>query len=95
MWPNAVRQGLRFGAGVLPLVVAWVALVLAQMVGPSVALVVLMLGYLATVLTEQRAAQRQLMPTHYVWLRWGITVIAVLAMAMVLILRAIGQTIVF
>ncbi len=95
LWPNAVRQGLRFGAGVLPLLVAWVALVLAQMVGPSVALVVLILGYLATVLTEQRAAQRQLMPTHYVWLRWGITVIAVLSMAMVLILRAIGQTIVF
>ena len=32
--PGAVRPSARFGAGVLPLIVAWVGLVLAQMVSP-------------------------------------------------------------
>ena len=93
--PEAVRPGARFGAGVLPLIVAWVALVLAQMVAPSVALAVLVLGYLATVLTEHRAARRQLVPSRYVWLRWGFSVVAMVMMVMVLVLRGVGETIVF
>jgi Protein of unknown function (DUF3429) len=93
--PNTLRPSLRFGAGVLPMIVAWVALVLAQLIAPSVALAVLIIGYLATVLTEHRAAQRMLVPSRYVWTRWGFSVVAVVMMAMVLILRGIGQTIVF
>jgi hypothetical protein len=95
LWPDAVRPGLRFCAGVLPLIVAWVGLVLAQMVAPSVALAVLIVGYLATVLTEHRAARRLLVAPRFAWLRWGFSGVAVIMMAMVLILRGIGQTIVF
>jgi hypothetical protein len=93
--PGAVRPTLRFSAGVLPLIVGWVGLVLAQFLSPWVALVVLILGYLATVLTEHRAAQRLLVPSRYVWMRWGFSFVAVVLMVMVLILRGIGQTIVF
>ena len=93
--PGAVRPSWRFGAGVLPLILAWIALVLGQFVAPSVALVVLIPGYLATVLTEHRAARRLLVPPRYVWLRWGFSLVAVAMMAMVLILRGVGQTIVF
>ncbi len=93
--PGAVRPSVRFGAGVLPLIVAWVALVLAQFVAPSVALAVLIAGYLATVLTEHRAAQRMMVPQRYVWLRWGFSFVGVVLMVMVLVLRGIGQTIVF
>jgi hypothetical protein len=93
--PNAVRPGVRIGAGVLPLVVAWIGVVVAQMVAPSVALVVLLVGYLATMLAEQPAAQRGLLPSNYVWMRWGFTGIAMALMIMVLILRGVGQTIVF
>ena len=93
--PGAVRPSARFGAGVLPLVVAWVGLVLAQMVSPTVALAVLILGYLAMVLTEHQAAQRLLVPSRYVWIRWGFSVVSMVMMVMVLILRGIGQTIVF
>jgi uncharacterized protein DUF3429 len=95
LMPGVVRPGLRFGAGVLPLIVAWIALIVAQSVAPSVALAVLILGYLATVLTEHRAARRLLVPERYVWIRWGFTVVAVVMMVMVLILRGVGQTIVF
>jgi hypothetical protein len=93
--PEAARPALRFGAGVLPLVVAWVGLVLSQFVAPSVALLVLIVGYLATVLTEHRAAQRLLVPSRYVWMRWGFSVVAMVMMVMVLVLRGVGQTIVF
>jgi hypothetical protein len=93
--PGAVRPSARFGAGVLPLVVAWVGLVLAQMVSPTVALAVLIVGNLAMVLTEHQAAQRLLVPPRYVWIRWGFSVVSMVMMVMVLILRGIGQTIVF
>jgi hypothetical protein len=86
---------VRFGVGVLPLIVAWVGLVVAQMVSPTVALAVLILGYLATVLTEHRAAQKLLVPSGYVWIRWGFSVVGIAMMIMVLVLRGIGQTIVF
>ena len=93
--PGAARPSLRFGAGVLPMVVAWMALMLGQFVAPTVALAVLVPAYLATILTEHRAARRMLVPAGYVWLRWGFSLLAVVAMVMVLILRGVGQTIVF
>ncbi len=93
--PGAVRPSLRVGAGVLPLIVAWAALVLAQFVAPSVALGVLILAYLATILTEHRAATRLMVPSRYVWLRWPFTLVSLVAMVMVLILHGLGQTIVF
>jgi Protein of unknown function (DUF3429) len=93
--PGAVQPSARFGAGVLPLIVAWVGLVLAQMVSPTVALAVLIVGYLAIVLTEHQAAQRLQLPSRYVWIRWGFSVVSMVMMVMVLILRGIGQTIVF
>ena len=95
LWPEVARPALRFGAGVLPLIVAWVALILAQWVAPSVALIVLVLGYLATVLTEHRASRRLLVPPRYVGMRWVVTVVALVMMVMVLILRGLGETIVF
>jgi hypothetical protein len=93
--PGALRPSLRFFAGVLPMIAGWIGLVLAQLVAPSVALAVLIIGYLATILTEHRAARRLLVPLSYVWMRWGFSVVAVAMMAMVLILRGLGQTIVF
>jgi len=94
LWPESTRPTLRFLAGVLPMAVGWIGLILAQLVAPSVALAVLIPGYLATVLSEHRAARRSLVPPRYVWLRWGFSGVAVAMMAIVLILRGVGQTIV-
>jgi hypothetical protein len=93
--PGALRPSLRICAGVLPMIVAWVGLVLGQLVAPWVALAVLIAGYLATVLTEHRAARRLLVPSGYVWVRWSFSVVAAIMMATVLILRGLDQTIVF
>ncbi|WP_428536124.1 DUF3429 domain-containing protein [Rhodopila sp.] len=93
--PGAVRPSLRFVAGALPMIAAWVGLVLAQLVAPSIALMVLIIGYLATVLAEHRAARLLLVPARYVWIRWAFSLVAVVMMALVLILRGVGQTVVF
>jgi uncharacterized protein DUF3429 len=93
--PGSVRPSVRVAAGVLPMLVGWASLVLAQMVAPTVALSALILGYIATVLTEHRAAQRFLVPSRYVWMRWVFSTVAVMMMVTVLVLRLLGQTIVF
>ncbi len=95
MQPDTVRPTLRFTAGLLPMFVGMAALLLAQMVAPSVALAVLIVGYLATVMTEHRAAKRLLVPARYLWMRWSFSFVAVVMMVMVLVLRGVGQTIVF
>jgi hypothetical protein len=93
--PGTVRPSVRVAAGVLPILVAWAALMLEQTVAPTVALAVLVVGYLAAVLTEHRAAQRFLVPFRYVWMRWAFSLVAVIMMVIVMVLRGLGQTIVF
>lgn len=93
--PGSPRPSLRFCAGALPLIAGWVGLVLAQLVAPTVALAVLIIAYLATVLAEHRAAPRLSLPSRYMWMRWGFSVVAVLMMGMVLVLRGLGQTVAF
>lgn len=95
MLPDAIRPTVRCAAGAVPVILAWTGLVLAQLVSPSVALVALILGYLATILTEQRACALGLVPAHYVWLRWGVSAVALAMMVMVVVLRGIGQTVAF
>ena len=92
--PDTARPTLRAAAGVVPLIAAWIGVIVAQAVSPTVALVVLMLAYLGTVFVEHRAAQRQLLTPRYVWLRWGFSIVAVVMMLMVVVLRGLGQTIV-
>lgn len=88
-------QRARLGLGVLPPLAGWIALLLPLVAAPWIALVVLIAAYIATVLAEQEAAKRDLVPTRYLWLRWGFTFIAVAMMVTVLTLRLLGQTIGF
>ena len=50
---------------------------------------------MGTVLVEQRAARDWLIPRNHLLLRWAISIVGMVMMVMVLILRALGQTIVF
>ena len=56
----------RFGLGVVPALVAWVALLLP----PSLGLGLLALAILATAGVEALAAKAGLLPPHYLQLRW-------------------------
>ncbi len=93
--PDAARATARFLFGAAPLVVAWVGLIVGQMIAPSVSLTVLGLGYLAAMLAEHRASRQLPAPPRAPWLRWAVSIVALVMMAMVLFLRVIGQTIVF
>ncbi|WP_237216726.1 DUF3429 domain-containing protein [Falsiroseomonas oryziterrae] len=56
----------RLGLGVVPALVAWIALLLP----PSLGLGILALGILATAGVETLAARRELVPGGYLRLRW-------------------------
>jgi hypothetical protein len=85
----------RLGIAAAALVVGWIAIVLPTMTAAWLSLVVLIAGYIGAVLIEQQAAKRSLLPPHYLWLRWGFTVVAVAMLVTVMTLRLLGQTIVF
>jgi Protein of unknown function (DUF3429) len=93
--PDVRRPTIRLLAGIAPLVVAWAALVSVPLAGGLVALVILMVGYLLAILIEHRAATLWLVPGRYMMLRWAISVVALVMLLVVLVLRGLGQTIVF
>lgn len=66
----------RLGLGVVPALLAWVALLLPTALG----LLVLALGILATAGVETAAARSGLVPRHYLRLRWTLSAGASLAL---------------
>jgi hypothetical protein len=91
--PDIVVQRARLGFGVVPLLVGWIALLLPLVVASWMSLIVLIAAYIGMVLMEHKAARRDLLPPHYLWLRWSVTVVAVAMMVTVLTLHLLGQTI--
>src|SRR5690349_15799004 len=89
--PMGLIASVRLTAAVLPVVVGWVALIVAQFISPSVALLVLIAGTLATMLTEHQAARRQPALQPGLWLRWSVSGAVIAALALVLLLRGVGQ----
>ncbi len=84
----------RIGLAVLPLVLGWVALLLPLVAATWLALLLLIGAYVAALVAEHHAARQFVLPSHYLWLRWGFTVVAVAMLTTVLTLRLLGQTIV-
>jgi hypothetical protein len=95
MAPSARAQSLRLGLGVVPALVAWVALMAALSVTPDAGLAVLLAGFLVTVGVEQQASRRGLVRPGYMFLRWILTVVVVAVLTTVLVLRLIGAHIIF
>jgi hypothetical protein len=91
LWPGSGRSPIRLTAAVLPMVVGWIGLITSQFVSPSVALIVLIAGTLATMLTEHQAARRQPALQASLWVRWTFSGLVTAAMALVLLLRGVGQ----
>jgi hypothetical protein len=85
----------RLGLGIVPPLVAWIALLLPLVVPSWVSLIALIVAYIGAVLVEREAAKRDLLPPRYLWLRWGFTLVAVAMMITVLTLRLLGETIAF
>lgn len=84
---------IRLAIAAAALVAAWIAAVLAMAAAAWISLIVLIAAYIGAVLLEQEAGRRGLLPSRYIWLRWGFTVVAVAMLVTVLTLHLLGQTI--
>lgn len=96
MTPDTRRDATRLGLGVLPSLIGWAALLTPAYGVPEVGLAVLIVGYLATVLGEHHLRRRgATMPSGYMALRWGLSVVVLVVLITVLALRLIGAKITF
>ncbi len=84
----------RIGLAVLPLIAGWLALLLPLATAAWLALLLLIAAYITVLGTEHYAARRFVLPSRYLWLRWGFTIVAVAMLTTVLTLRLLGHTIV-
>jgi len=91
----ALETRWRLLFGVVPPLLGWAALVASSWLAPWIGLLVLIGGYVVTVVMERQTGQHSVLPAQYIWLRWGFTIIAVAMLTTVLTLRLLGQTVVF
>ena len=89
-----IGRHTRIGLAVLPLIAGWLALLLPLVAAAWLALLLLIAAYIAVLAAEHYAARRFVLPSRYLWLRWGFTIVAVAMLTTVLTLRLLGQTIV-
>ena len=92
--PVVPSVGARLVLGVAPSLVGWGAVVLAAWRWDEIALLVLIAGFIGTMIGEARAHRRGLMPPGYIWLRWGLTAGVLICLVSVAILHALGGNIV-
>ncbi len=92
--PSERVQRARFGLGVLPSLIGWAALLITFIGLPTTGLLVLTAGFIATTVVEAQAARRGLMPQHYMWLRWALSIVVVVCLVSVLLIRAFGGRVV-
>lgn len=85
----------RVALSAVPLVIAWIAMLLPLAAPSWLVLLLLIALYLGTVLLEHRVDGLGLLPPGYIWLRWGFTLVAVAMLTTVATLRMLGQTIAF
>lgn len=76
-------QRARFGLGVLPSLIGWVALLIAFLGFDRSALAVVTLGFLVTTIVEARASRRGYVPRGYMGLRWVLSSIVVVILVTV------------
>ena len=96
MTPDLRRDATRLGLGVLPSLIGWAAILIPAYGVPWIGLVVLIFGYLATVIGEYHMRRRGLvMPSGYMTLRWALSIVVLIVLVTVLALRLIGASITF
>lgn len=80
----------RLTLGVIPALIGWAALILAQWGSLVLALAALVAGFVLTLVAEARAAHRDWMPPGYMALRWPVSIAVVAVLTTVLVLRLLG-----
>ena len=89
-------QSARFGLGVLPSLVGWVAVLLGLLGFGRFALALLVLGFILTTIVEARASRQGYVPKGYMGLRWVLSAIVVVVLVTVwLVLMLHGRVVVW
>ncbi len=93
--PRPPALAFRLAVSTVPALIGWAAILLAVLSMPEIGLVLLMVGFIATMATEARWSQADLVPPGYIALRWLLSAVVVTSLGVVLALRLIGASIVF
>jgi hypothetical protein len=88
------QPNLRLLLGVLPSLIGWAALLTLQFAAPAIALAILIIGFLATVIAEWQMRRRAVIPTGYMWLRWGLSLVVLVTLITVMALHLLGAKII-
>jgi hypothetical protein len=82
---------------VVPPLLAWAALLVVTVILPlhEVALAVLIVGYIATLVSEIRWRRMGLLVATAMWPRWGLTIVIVVVLVTTLALRLLGAKIIY
>jgi hypothetical protein len=91
---SGIGRHVRIGLAVVPLILGWVAVLLPLVAAPWLALALLIVAYIAVLAAEHQFARWSVLPSYYLWVRWGFTIVVVAMLTTVLTLRLLGQTIV-
>lgn len=92
--PSVLVQRARYGLGVLPSLVGWLALLVMFLGLPMAGLLILIAGVIVLTLVEGRAARRLLVPRGYMRLRWVLSAGVLGCLVTVCVVRALGGRIV-
>lgn len=92
--PADTERGRRL-LGMVPVLIAWLALVLTYVAPLYLGLAALIAGYVITVAAEDQGRRRGLMAHGSLWLRWGFAIVVVALLVTVLVLRLLGAHIAF
>ena len=81
------KDRLRLALGLLASLIGWTALLVTLVLPVDFGLAVLIAGFAAAVLTEARLKRFGLVPSGYMWLRWGQSLVVVAIQVTVLTVR--------
>ena len=85
--PTSGQNRMRLALGVMPSLLGWFAVLSTIFLPINLSLAVVIAGFVLTMLVEARAARAGLLPTGYLWLRWALTIVVVLALVIVFVMR--------
>jgi hypothetical protein len=88
------RGNLAFVLGIVPSLLGWAAMVVGQTAGADSALAVLIVAFIATIVTEWQWFRHDLYPPGYIWMRVGLSLVVLLTLVTVLTLHMLGAKII-
>lgn len=92
--PSSEIQRARFGFGVLPALLGWVALLITFLGYARSALVVLLIGFVLTTVMEARGSRGGYVPKGYMGLRWVLTAVVIVLLVSVWLVLTLGGRVV-